>query len=247
MKITDKFFMKGAGGDDLPDLARQRKICYPGYHDCEFASLKEAVRYFQRDGYGLEYRVVELLKYNICFRDYLRENGPERLLKRIIRDVPELAKEDKTIQSILKWYDSESKKLAEYDIQCYNIKDTITVLGHEFHGLEDVMAHRSAYGRIGYSDLSINNCIPKKYKSGLYVSEFYATYPIFDSYDIGDDRTYQNYFFSNESIDDARLKEILEIRHNYNYCMAHEHIPEHLLPILYYSGDGGYMILAQKK
>lgn len=79
------------------------------------------------------------------------------------------------------------------------------------------------------------------------MSQFYASYPIFDSYDIGDDRTYQNYIFTDAPIDVAKLKEISEIRHNYNYCMVHEHIPEHLLPILYYRGEGDYMILAQKK
>lgn len=246
MNVIEKLFGKRPE-EDLPKLAKQKKICYLGYHNVEFASLKDAVRYFKKDGYGLEYRVPEMLQYNICYRDYLRENGLENLLKRIISDVPELVKEEKTIQSIIEWYGREGKKLAGYDIQCYNIKETITVLGHEFHGLEDVIAHRTAYGRIGYSDLSINRCIPKKHKSGLDVSEFYASYPIFDSYDIGDDRTYQNYVFTNKPIDDEKLKEIAEIRHNYNYCMVHENIPEHLLPILYYRGDGDYMILAQKK
>ena len=247
MKVIGKLFRKRNGGEDLPELAGQRKICYPGYYDSEFASLKDAVRYFKKDGYGMEHRVPDLLKYNICYRDYLRKHGLENLMKRIICDIPELKNEEKTIQSIRVWYEGEGKELAGYDIQCYNIKDTITILGHEFHGLEDVIAHRTAYARIGHSDISINSCSPKKHLPGFYVSEFYATYPVFDSYDIGDDRTYQNYIFTNEPIDDEKLKEIAEIRHNYNYCMVHENIPEHLLPILYYRGDGDYMILAQKK
>lgn len=247
MKFFGKLFGKDTRTGDLPKLDRQRKICYPGYRDSEFASLKDAVRYFKKDGYGMEYRVPELLKYNICYRDYLKEHGLEILMKRIIRDIPELAKDEKTIQSIREWYGREGKELAGYDIQCYNIKDTITILGHEFHGLEDVIAHRTAYARIGHSDISINSCSPKKHVPGFYVSEFYASYPVFDSYDIGDDRTYQNYVFTNEPIDADKLKEISGIRHNYNYCMVHEHIPDHFLPILYYRGDGNYMILATKK
>ena len=232
---------------DLPELVKQHKICYPGYRDCEYDSLRDAVLHFRKKGFNMEYRLPDIIMYNTCYRDYLRNYGMDMLLKRLGKDVPELAKDEKLLHSLQKWYDKEGKGLAGYDIQCYNVKDTIIILGHEFHGLEDVIGHRTAYGRIGHSDLSISSCVPKKQKSGLYVSEFYARYPIFDSYDIGDDRTYQNYVFTNEPIDDEKLKEIAEIRHNYNYCMVHENIPEHLLPILYYCGDGDYMILAQKK
>lgn len=246
MNVFEKLFGKRPE-EELPKLAKQKKLCYPGYRNAEFVSFKDAVRYLKRNGGCLEYSITELLMYNACYRDYLRNHGIETLLKRIISDVPELAMEEKVMKRILEWYEKEGKKLAAYDIQCYNIKDTITVLGHEFQGLEDVIGHRTAFGCIGHSDLSISSCVPKKQKSGLYVSEFYASYPIFDSYDIGDDRTYQNYVFTNEPIDGTRLKEISEIRHSYNYCMVHENIPEHLLPILYYRGDGDYMILAQKE
>ena len=38
-----------------------------------------------------------------------------------------------------------------------------------------------------------------------------------------------------------------KVGHRMNYCMVHENIPDHLLPMLYYYGDGDYMILATKK
>lgn len=247
MKVFGKLFRKGADGGDLPELAGQRKISYPGYRDSEFASLSDAVRYFKKNRYCLEYRIPDIIMYNVCYRDYLRNFGMETLVRRLLTDVPELAEDRQLPQRLWEWYDKEGKDLAGYDIQCYNIKDTITVLGHTFHGLEDVIVHRTAFARIGHSDISISSCVPKKHISGLHVSEFYASYPVFDSYDVGDDRTYQNYVFTNEPIDEVRLKEISEISCNYNYCMVHERIPERFLPILYYSGDGDYMILAQKK
>lgn len=248
MKLIKRLLDRLSGETStLPELIKQGKICYPGYIDCEYDSLRDAVQYFRKQGLSMDYRLSDIIMCNVCYRDYLRNYGMDMLLKRIVKDVPELAKDEKLLQSLQKWYEKEGKTLSGYDIQCYNIKDTITVLGHEFYGLEDVIAHRTAYANIGYSDLSIRSCIPKKQKSGLSVSEFYASYPVFDSYDVGDDRTYQNYVFTNEPIDDEKLKEIAEIRHNYNYCMVHENIPEHHLPILYYRGDGDYMILAQKK
>ena len=226
---------------------KQMKISYPGYRDCEFSSLRDAVQCFRTRGASLECRMPDIIMYNVCYRDYLRLYGIEMLLRHFVEDVPELAEDPKLLQSLREWYDKKGKDLAGYDIQCYNIKDTIKVLGHEFHGLDDVMAHRTAFARLGCSDISISSCAPEKKLSGLYVSEFYASYPVFDSYDCGDGRTYQNYVFTDEPVDEAMLKDISEIRHNYDYCMVHEHIPDHLLPILYYRGDGNYMILAQKK
>ena len=248
MKLIKRLLERFSGETSaLPELKKQSKICYPGYKDCEYDSLRDAVQHFRKKGFNMEYCFPDIIKYNVCYRDYLRDYGMEMLLKRLVKDVPELAKDEKLLQSIQKWYDKEGKTLSGYDIQCYNIKDTIMVLGHEFHGLEDVIAHRSAYGRIGYSYMSLNECTPKKIAPNLYVSEFYASYPIFDSYDIGDDRTYQNYVFTNAPISGEKVKEIAEVRHNYNYCMVHERIPDHLLPTLYYCGDGDYMILATKK
>jgi hypothetical protein len=209
--------------------------------------LRDAVQHFRKKGFNMEYCFPDIIKYNVCYRDYLRDYGMEMLLKRLVKDVPELAKDEKLLQSIQKWYDKEGKTLSGYDIQCYNIRDTITVLGHEFHGLEDVMAHSSAYGRIGSSDMTLNECTPQKKALNLYISELYARYPIFDSFDVGDDRTYQNYVFTHEPVDSARMDEIFKVGHRMNYCMVHENIPDHLLPMLYYCGDGDYMILAQKK
>ena len=248
MKLIKRLLERLSGETSaLPELKKQSKICYPGYKDCEYDSLRDAVQHFRKKGFNMEYCFPDIIKYNVCYRDYLRDYGMEMLLKILVKDVPELAKDEKLLQSLQKWYDKEGKTLSGYDIQCYNIKDTITVLGHEFHGLEDVMAHSSAYGRIGSSDMTLNECTPQKKASNLYISELYARYPIFDSFDVGDDRTYQNYVFTPEPVDSARMDEIFKVGHRMNYCMVHENIPDHLLPMLYYCGDGDYMILATKK
>ena len=252
MSFIEKIFSKQLVKDDpamtIPELDPQRKICYPGYHRyCEFASLQEAARVALENGRSLKNMIAGIIMYNICYRDYLRDHGIGMLLKRIVMDVPDLGKDQDFIQCVSEWYDKTGRNLSGYDIQCYAIKDTVTILGQEFQGLDDVMAHRSACGRIGCSDITLNECNPVKKSPGLYVSEFYSGYPVFDSYDIGDDRTYQNYIFTRRPIDDEMLAQISEIRHNHDYCMVHEEIPEHFLPVLYYRGVGDYMILATKK
>lgn len=233
--------------DSFPELKRQRKICYPGYIESEYNSLREAVHLLRKKSSGLMYGISELISYNICYRDYLREHGIEQLIRCIVNEAPELAKEPKAIQQLRQWYEKEGKNMAGYDIQCYNIKDTITIRGHEFHGLDDIIAYKNASGRIDFHSTSLYGVEPEKSIPGIYVTELYATYPIFDSFDIGDDRTYQNYFFTSEPVDNEMLRQITQVRHTYNYCMVHENIPEHLLPVLYYCGDGDYMELATKK
>ena len=64
------------------------------------------------------------------------------------------------------------------------------------------------------------------------------------TYDSCDNRTYQNYIFRTSPIAEEDMKEALKIPLNFNFCMVHEHIPKERLPILYYSGEGEYMLLA---
>lgn len=233
---------------ELPELMKQRKICYPGYLDSEFASLKDAVQYFKKKGYNMEYRLPDIIMYNVCYRDYLRNYGMEMLLKRLVKDVPELAKDEKLLHSLQKWYDKEGKNLSEYDIQCYNIKDTITVLGHEFHGLEDVKAYRNACGCNGYSRIYFRECTPEKIIPDLYVCEFYEPYPTFDACDRAyENRTFQNYLFTSEPINEDKLKRILDMGYGSNYRMVREGIPGEMLPLLYYEGEGNYMLFAHNK
>lgn len=231
-----------------PKFARQQKICYPGYFkDSEFASLGDAVRQLKKSG-SLRYSLPEIIKYNVCYRDYLREHGMELLVSRMVSDVPELAGEHDSLQRLWEWYDKEGRNLSEYDIQCYNIKDTITVLGHEFHGLEDVKAYRNAYGSNGYSRIYFSECTPEKIIPELYVCEFYEPYPTFDACDRAyEKRTFQNYLFTSEPVDEDKLKRIADMGYGSNYRMVREGIPGEMLPLLYYEGEGNYMLLAQNK
>ena len=83
--------------------------------------------------------------------------------------------------------------------------------------------------------------------SDIHIGELYENYPIFDSYDLGDDRTYQNYIFRKNEITKQDMETAFTVYYKGNFCMVHEQIPEDLLPILYYSGEGKYMLLASAK
>lgn len=232
----------------LPKINMQSKICYPGhFKDSEFASLGDAVRQLKKSG-DLRNHMSELIKYNICYRDYLREYGMEILLRLMVSHAPELARDFELLQRLWDWYDKEGRNLSEYDIQCYNINDTITVLGHKFNGLEDVKAHRNACGRYDYSKIYFSECTPKKNIPDVYVCEFYQAYPTFDESDRAcENRTFQNYMFTSESIDEDKLKRIFDMGYGSNCRMVREGVPAEMLPLLYYEGEGNYMLLAQNK
>lgn len=222
------------------------KVCFPHHTHGEFSSLNEAFRYLRKREYGWSwFTLTEIVKYNAFYRDYLREHGIDSLVKIIIDEVPELADDKKVLKHLREWTTKE--KVAIYDIQCYNIKDKITVLGHTFDGLEDVIQHRELIGKEfmrGFDCFAPQNL---NVYSDIHIGELYENYPIFDSYDLGDDRTYQNYIFRKDEISRKEMEAAFAVYHRGNFCMVHEQIPEGMLPILYYSGEGNYMLLATNK
>lgn len=69
---------------------------------------------------------------------------------------------------------------------------------------------------------------------------------LFESFDFGDNKYYQNYISSNSPITESDMKNAYGVSHRVNFRMVHESIPEDKLPILYYNGNGQYMLLASK-
>lgn len=222
------------------------KICFPHHRCGEFSSLTEAFYCLKDINCGWSwFTLTDIVKYNVCYRDYLREYGVDSLIEKVIGEVPELADDQKALNHLREWVSKE--KVATYDIQCYNIKDKITVLGHTFDGLEDVIKHR---GLVGKEFIRRLDCFTPQGVSvypDIHIGELYENYPVFDSYDSGDDRTYQNYIFRRDEITVQEMETVFAIARKGNFCIVHEHVPEEMLPILYYGGEGKYMLLAIKK
>jgi len=221
-------------------------ICFPHHLQGEFSSLNEAFHYLRKREHGWSwFTLTEIVKYNVLYRDYLRGYGIESLVKMIIEEVPELANDEDALNYLRKWNTKEG--VAKYDIQCYNIKDKITVLGHTFNGLEDIVKHREIFGKESYRGFECFSPKEVSIYSDIHIGELYENYPIFDSYDLGDDRTYQNYIFRKDKISEQDMVAAFTIHHRGNFCMVHEQIPSESLPVLYYRGDGNYMLLATSK
>lgn len=220
------------------------QVCISNYFETSyFATWQEAIRaLYQSDSIGAELDCF--IQYNIVMRDMLRQKGIEALLDEICTVVPKEAISALTIRYITQYW--TENPIADYDIQMYHIDDDITILGHTFHGLKAVRQHCEMLASRG----SQLYCFPKKEYIPLehiHVGKIDKSYPQFDSEDYSDTRCYENYIFTQQPITREQMQQYADIELESNYCMVHEHIPTEHLPILYYVGEGPYMVLATKK
>ena len=223
------------------DITIMTKICFPHYKGGEFESLQEAYRKLKKNDQWREYTLFDIVRYNVRYRNHYRKFGFFALMALLLYDECLLVKESDSIKylsgALKNW------KIADYDIQCYNINDEITILGQTFKGLEDIRKNVEICCRFGTK--GINGFVPKENDgfNNIHVGLIYENYPTFDSFDYADNRTYQNYIFRKDSITVSDIKKCKEIWHCMNFCMLHEDIPEEMLPMLYYCGEGNYMLL----
>ena len=218
------------------------KICFPHYERGDFESLKETYEFFSRENRWHEYMLEDIIRYNVIYRDYLRKNGYYALIDRLVSEGCPIARD----YNLSPAFCTKGRvTIKDYDIQCYNIKDDITILGHTFKGLKDIMAHCEIYGNECYSGFKCY--VPDEYKvyRDIHIGEIYQHYPTFDSFDACDNRCYRNFIFSKEAITAQEMEKVFSATpHTNNFCMVHETIDWGFLPILYYSGEGDYMLLA---
>ena len=227
-----------------------KKVFVPTHRECEFDNLKDAVAYVRKWHGGLSYFIDNIVKYNVRFRDCLREKGIDGVIEMLAREAPEIATDTKAIDNF-KWLWQERMKehIADYDIQGMSKDSRICIEGCWFEGLKDIRSHAELCGNPKHSFLRW--LVPRGYNNqstNLHVGLIWESYPVFDSSDSSDGRTYDNYVFSNEPLTDVRMEQYCKrIPKGSNACLVHEYIPEELLPILYYNGDSNYVLLATRK
>jgi len=129
------------------------------------------------------------------------------------------------------------------NIQKLSIKEDVEILGHVFHGLQDIKDHveMSLYD----SSHGVAKAREPKSKCEVHVGEVWASYPCFDSEDfMYEDRTYQNYIFRSRPITQDDMQQLSALPSKCNYCRVSENIPPEMLPMVYYVGDGDTMLAA---
>ena len=189
--------------------------------------------------------ISDIVLYNVCYRDILRKEGIQGILESLSAEEPAFRNQHQAIQ-YLRSSIERNGPLADYDIQCLSVQDTFLVHGREFKGLRDVKESVEWYLRRRREPYRAGGL--HRWKGDVHILCNYEPYPIFDSSDWGDDRTYCNYFFQNRQFQPSDFEEIEGIRENGNFCKAHERLTRvDERPLLYYPGDGKTMLLVTPK
>lgn len=182
-----------------------------------------------------------VILYNTCYRDILRAGGAEALYPVLFKEAPALRAEKSALWSLEQALDGQGP-IAKYDIQCLSIHDSFTVHGRVYDGLADVEKNIELYMR-DRRDAYVNRFF--QYTPGdVHILCNYAPYPIFDSSDFYEDRTYNNYFFKAIPFNTKDLDIIDKIPFGTNFSKAHEKLPcVDELSLLYYPSEGVTMLL----
>lgn len=133
--------------------------------------------------------------------------------------------------------------MREVTVQRVSIKDDVVILGHVFHGLEDIKAHVEMSLYKSYSH-GAADAVKAKVSSDVHVGEMWSPYPCFDADDYAnEDRTYQNYILRKRPITQDDMKALSELPSRGNGCRLSERLPAEVLPLVYYEGEGNTMLV----
>lgn len=223
------------------DTGRFLKTYRPTKYEFTFA---EALKYISdNDRY---YEVDDLLLHNVVVRDAMRRLGVSAVIEHIKTFAPA---DEKLLRELEKFQsDYPDGSIADYDIQVHSVFEDVQILGHTFCGLNDIVAHEEMMlnERSDSKDRAYSRT-PQK-RSNVHVGEVWASYPCFDAEDYANEnRTYQNYIVRERPITNEDLQKLKALPSRGNYERINEKLPVSMLPMVYYQGDGCYMLIATEK
>ena len=131
----------------------------------------------------------------------------------------------------------------EHKIFSCSIHDDVEILGQVFHGLQDISAYVEMSQSVGSS---CKPSVREPVKKGrVHVGELWMSYPCFDSSDfMYENRTYQNYILRERPITFEDMERLRNLPSEINAQLLSPSVPEDMLPMVYYVGDGETMMVA---
>lgn len=131
----------------------------------------------------------------------------------------------------------------EHRIFSCSIHDDVEILGHVFHGLKDIQAYVEMSKYDGGSG-DAGKCEPEK-KGKVHVGELWMRYPCFDSSDfLYENRSYKNFILRERPITSSDMERLEKLPTHMNAKRLDASVPEEMLPMVYYVGDGDTMWVA---
>ena len=138
----------------------------------------------------------------------------------------------------------DTGKDAEAVVLSVSIDDDVEMLGHVFHGLDDIKRHVEMSLYKNYAHGKADEREPEE-RCEVHVGEMWMPYPCFDFEDsLYEDRTYQNYILRRRPITQGDMKRLSALPSKGNELRITEELPIDMLPMVYYVGDGDTMLVA---
>lgn len=201
--------------------------------------LYDALRHIADEN---QYALHDLVFHNIPIRDRLRELGLRALLDEL-KYIHPLDNLDDIFNSFYKMWNDVV--LSNFDIQLYRIDEVVSLWGQEIGNYERIKNSAEICSDHGGAYRIKDEC---DVDWDYHVGEISQPYPCFDSEDwANEDRYYQNFIIRQKPITEEEMKSFYELAMRGNYSRLHENTPEDMLPILYYKGDGDFMLVGTKK
>lgn len=260
---TEKVEEKGEESADSTDLMANWKVKMEVFFDYDYKIDEDTGRFYhvykptqfeftfaealkRISENGKYYEVEDLLLHNIVVRDAMRRLG----VAPVIEHIKTFAPNDETLMESLDNFQREypDGSIGNIDIQVYSVFEDVKILGHTFHGLNDIMDYKEMMVSEDSSDKEKAYSRTPKKRSNVHVGEVWASYPCFDSDDFANEtRTYQNYIVRNKTITNEDLQRLKALPSVGNHERINEKLPTSILPMVYYQGDGCYMLVATAK
>lgn len=189
------------------------------------------------------YKFKDMMLHNVILRDAMRSFEVRKVIDHIREFAPDNKKLQERFDSFIEDYPDES--IGNLDIQVYAITEDVEILGHTFHGLEDIMAYREMSLCERYMSKDPATCVTPRKRGNIHVGEVWQSFPCFDSSDYDtENRSYQNYLVRNRPITHADMQKIRNLPTVGCLEKINERMPVDALPLVYYHGNGGFMLVA---
>lgn len=131
------------------------------------------------------------------------------------------------------------------EVKRVHINDDVVILGHLFHGIDDLLSHVTMSLYMDWSRGPARS-YEMRVPCSIRVGELWRPYPTFDSYDsMYENRSFKNFIIRDREITQEDMKRLSDLPSDTNESRITKDIPEDMLPIVYYSGDGDFMLVAQ--
>lgn len=234
-----------------------------GKKRCRFHSLANLVDYYINEGvwFNVGFALRDVVQCNIEYRNYLRDNGYPATIERLKSEAPGLCRIQDVFKVLDDWWSKVESDggLGDYDIQCYELTDSFTLLGEKFNGLDSVRsivnASRNNENNNSqdqkwekYSSMSEEDRYPdnrKNKNSSLFAAEVWERYPCFDSADLlYEDRCFRCYYVRYYRINEEFFRNF-SIVHFMDMIRENISLPE--LPLVYYDGDSNVMYVMSER